>query len=101
MSKELFVPPIVHEVGLAVSKYVGPVTSDEQTRVRVQVTHRVPVFEGICESVTFSIDEWLALGVAINRTCWESQDLPICYDSRCHHKPPPHGRYPDCPERET
>ena len=95
-----FCPRVVAEAGLAVSKYTGPERPDGQTRTRVQVTHRVSVAEGIAESATFSVDEWLALGAAVQATAWERPVLPVCYDSRCQHTQPPHGRWPDCPERE-
>ncbi len=92
MSEQLFVPSVVTEAGLTVSRYAGPETDSGQTRVRVQLT----TDEG--SVTTFSIDQWLALSAAVNRTAWESRDLPICYMSTCQHARPPHGRWADCPE---
>jgi hypothetical protein len=96
-------PPVVGEAGLAVSKYAGPETEDGQTRVRVQLDICGGQFgtNNGTISVGFTVDQWLALGAAVNATTWESPILPICYDSRCNHRPP-HGRYPDCPhERDA
>lgn len=89
-------PHVVTDAGLSVSKYTGPKTPDGQTRVRVQLS-RLMEDGGAREVMTFTIDEWLALGAAVNATTWERAVLPICYDSRCHHKALPHGRWPDCP----
>ena len=96
MSEDLtgWCAPVVTEAGLSVSKYAGPETPDGQTRVRVQL--RI----GSADPVSFSIDQWLALGAAVQATTWERAVLPICYDSRCQHRPP-HGRYPDCPPERT
>jgi len=92
-----YCPHVVADAGLSVSKYTGPETAFGQTRVRVQLSQLSA--DGDRKLTTFSIDEWLALGAAVYATAWERAVLPICYDSRCQH-PPPHGRYPDCPERE-
>jgi hypothetical protein len=99
MSEELFVPDVVTAAGLAVSKYTGPETPFGQTRTRVQLS-QLGAAHGERKITTFSVDEWLALGVAIQATAWERPVLPICYDSRCQHTRPPHGRWPDCPERD-
>ena len=96
MSEELSVPDEVTAAGLAVSSYTGPETPSGQTRTRVQLS-RVGAAAGTMTITTFSIDEWLALGAAVNATAWERPVLPICYDSRCQHTQPPHGRWPDCP----
>jgi hypothetical protein len=93
VSDDLFIPPFVAESGLTISKYAGPETDDGQTRIRVQVS----ADDGY---MSLSIDQWLALGYAVQVTCWERRELPICYDTRCQHKPPPHGRWPDCPTRD-
>ena len=90
MSEELPVPCVVTEAGLSVHRFAGPETADGQTRVRVHIS-----LPG--GGISLSIDQWLALGVAVQATAWERPVLPICYDSRCPHKPPPHGRWPDCP----
>ncbi len=101
MSDDLgeFLHPGVLAAGLQVSRYTGPERPDGQTRVRVQLSVRHD--DGSPAIIDFSIDQWLALGVAIQATAWERPMLPICYDSRCqHHGPPPHGQWPDCPVRE-
>lgn len=91
-------PRVVSDAGLAVSRYMGPETPFGQTRIRVQLSQVRANGERVI--TTFSVDEWLALGAAVTATAWERPLLPICYDSRCSHRPP-HGRWPDCPEREA